>query len=284
MKLPNVDGYEIVRFVAAGGMCFVYEAHVPGQSQPVAIKILHDMWGTDSEVAQRFLNESRALQSLRHPNLVTWLDDGALPSGQPYVVLEWLPSNVAAIVDKHPQGIATDLVLRVATHLARALVFLHGERIFHRDVKSANVLLSGDDLQVAEVRLGDLNLSKVAREHRSAEGMNISTAGGKKLGTDDFMAPEQWLKSKTVDGAADVYSLGVLLFQMTTGTLPFVANDAKSRMAMHLFKDPPLARLRGRASPALSELIALMLRKDAKERPTMAAVLERLETMAQTKG
>lgn len=277
-----VDRYQIVRFVAAGGMCLVYEARAPGESHSVAVKVLHDIWQLDGEIARRFANEVHALQTLHHPNLVTLLGAGTLPTDRPYMILEWLPFDIATMMGRHPKGIPVEQGVRVALQVARALVHLHAQNIVHRDVKAANVLLGGDDLRVAEVRLGDLNLSKVAPQHRSAPGMNISTAGGKKLGTDDYMAPEQWLKSKTVDGAADVYSLGVLVFQMISGTLPFVADDAKTRMAMHLFQEPPMKRLGKHVEPALRELVCRMLRKSSKERPTTIEVLERLETIAIT--
>ena len=279
-----VEKYQILRCLSEGYVCLVYEAWAPGESQSVAIKVLRDFWSPTSEMALRFANESQALQNLRHPNIVGLLGSGTLQSGEPYIILEWLPFDLAQILDKRPGGLVFSHSVRIASQLARSLVFLHTQGNIHRDVTAGNVLLDTDDLGQVRVRLGDLGLSKVAPEHRSSLGMNISTGGGKQFGTWDYMAPEQWLKSKTVDASTDVYALGVLLFQMISGTLPFVAGDAKGLMAMHLFKEPPLMRLGGNVLPAIRQLIQGMLGKTPKERPTMTEVLERLETMAHTNG
>ena len=279
-----VEKYKIIRCLSEGYVSLVYEAKAPNELHSVAIKVLRDFWTPSSEMAQRFANEVQALQNLHHPNIVGLLGKGTLPSAEPYMILEWLPFDLTHILEKRPQGFGFSHSVRIASQLARALVFLHGQNIIHRDVKASNVLLDSNDLDQARVRLGDLGLSKVAPEHRSSAGMNISTGGGKQFGTWDYMAPEQWLKSKTVDAATDVYALGVLLFQMISGTLPFVAGDAKGLMAMHIFKEPPLKRLGGDVLPALRQLIECMLGKTPKERPTMTEVLERLETMAHTNG
>lgn len=279
-----VEKYQILRCLSEGYVSLVYEARAPGELQSVAIKVLRDFWPPTSEMAQRFANEKQALHNLRHPNIVGLLGSGMLPSGEPYIILEWLPFDLARILDKRPAGLGFAHSVRIGVQIARALFFLHGHNIIHRDVKAGNVLLDSDDLDQVRVRLGDLGLSKVAPEHRSSAGMNISTGGGKQFGTWDYMAPEQWLKSKTVGFTVDVYALGVLLFQLISGTLPFVAGDAKGLMAMHLFKEPPLMRLGGDVLPAFRQLIQRMLGKTPKERPTMTEVLERLEMMANAKG
>lgn len=148
----------------------------------------------------------------------------------------------------------------------------------HRDLKAANVLLSDPDLARARACLADLGLAKVGPER--AEGRpvleHVSTGGGARLGTWDYMAPEQWIKSKTVSPKADVYALGVLLFQMLAGRLPFPADQAKDLMLFHLFEEPPLGAIGGNAPPQLVDLVAQMLAKTAPARPAMAEVVERL--------
>jgi serine/threonine-protein kinase len=108
---------------------------------------------------------------------------------------------------------------------------------------------------------------------------HVSTGGGARLGTWDYMAPEQWIKSKTVSPKADVYSLGVLLFLMLAGRLPFTADQAKDLMFFHLFEAPPMAQLAVTAPPRLVELVADMLAKTAPARPGMAEVVERLSAL-----
>jgi serine/threonine-protein kinase len=113
---------------------------------------------------------------------------------------------------------------------------------------------------------------------------HVSTGGSALLGTWDYMAPEQWIKSKTADAKADVYSLGVLVFQMLAGRLPFVAEDAKALMALHLFEDPPMKRLRDEVPRDLRGLVERMLHKLPKSRPTMHEVVEQIEAMQSKQG
>lgn len=288
MTMPDpksfVEKYQIIRCVSQGYVSFVYEARAPGESTSVAIKILREFWAPETEMAKRFANEHHALQSLHHPNLVRLLHTGHLPSGQPYMVLDWCPFDLAKVLLARNGGVSSVVTARIGAQIARGLRYLHEKGIIHRDIKPSNILLDTDNLDTAQVCLSDLGLSKVARDHRSAAGMNISTAGTKQFGTLDYMAPEQWVKSKTVTGAADVYSLGVLLFQLISGTLPFVAEDAKGLMAMHLFKKPPMKWLGGDVSPALREMVERMLGKTPDERPSIGEVLKKLETIAKSKA
>lgn len=276
----RIESHEIVRFVAAGGMCLVYEARSMGDTKSVAIKVLHEMWLSDGEITQRFLNEANVLRSMHHPNIVRLSSAGTMPSGQPYMMLEWLPLHLADLLHARPSGLGPELAVRLSIQLARALVHLHDQNIVHRDIKAANVLLDSQDIATARPRLADLGLAKVAPERRSLAGMNVSTGSGKQFGTWDYMAPEQWIKSKTVDAKADVYSLGILLYQMISGQLPFVAESHNGLMSMHLFEAPPLKRLGSEVFPALRALLGRMLDKLAKKRPTMNDVLQRLEEMA----
>ena len=272
-----LDKYVIVRFAAAGGMCLVYEARAEMETRSVAIKVLHDLWAKDAEICSRFANEAHLLGTMHHRHIIFAHGHGSLPSGEPYMVLEWLPFSLQSVLDAQKSGLESSMAVRLSAQLARALVFLHEQNIVHRDIKAANVLLDSNDLTTANVRLADLGLAKVAPERRSIVGMNVSTGGRARFGTWDYMAPEQWIRSKDVDPKTDVYSLGVLLFQMISGGLPFVADDAKNLMRMHLFVEAPMDRLRGRVPRPLFNLIGRMLRKTLKERPSMSEVVERLE-------
>lgn len=276
--------YVIIRFVAAGGMCLVYEARPEGESQSVAIKVLHDMWAADEEIRRRFMNEAFILETMHHPHVVSAIGSGTLPSGEPYMVLKWLPFSLQSVLEGRNSGLEPFVVARLSAQLARALVFLHEQNIVHRDIKAANVLLDDDDLTKAHVRLADLGLAKVAPERRSVLGMQVSTGARARFGTWDYMAPEQWIRAKEVDPKTDVYALGILIFQMISGQLPFVADDAKNLMRMHLFVEAPMVRLRGRVPEALFHLVGRMLRKTFKERPTMHEVFEQIETMPHTNG
>jgi len=279
-----LDEYKILRLANVGGMCLLYEAQPVAEPQSVAIKALYDLWANDAEIRNRFLNEAHVLKMLEHPHIVSAYGAGALPSGEPYIALEWLPYSLQGVLDARKSGIDIPLVVRLSRQLVEALVFLHEQNIVHRDIKASNVLLDTDDLTRARARLADLGLAKVAPERRSASGMQVSTNGQARFGTWDYMAPEQWIRSKEVDTKTDVYSLGVLMFQMISGGLPFVANDAKNLMRMHLFVEAPMELLRGKCPRLLSTLVERMLRKKAKERPNMKEVLEKLGMISGKSG
>lgn len=274
----RVEVYEVVRLVAIGAMCHVYEAHTPHPEGPVAVKVLHGTWCSDERIVTRFVNEAHILGTIRHPNIVSLLGSGTLPDGPPYMILEWLPHHLAHALANAGGPLGPDTAARIGQQIAQALAALHDRGIVHRDLKPANVLLSSHHLTDARVRLADLGFAKVRPEQHGERIATapISTGGSTTLGTWDYMAPEQWIKSKTAEPEADVYSLGVLLFQMLAGRLPFVAERPKDLMALHLFESPPMARLPEGTSPALLDLVGRMLRKSPPARPAMKGVVEEL--------
>lgn len=275
----RIEGYEVVSILAIGAICHVYEARAGQGAWPVAVKVLHEAWCADEEIATRFRNEASVLRSIQHPHVVRLFASGTLPSGAPYMILERLPTHLARALADADGALPPRTAARLASQIATALLALHGRGIVHRDLKPANVLLDAHDLDAAQVRLADLGLAKVWSEARGepiAAG-HVSTGGSALLGTWDYMAPEQWIKPKAAGAAADVYSLGVLLFQMLCGRLPFVADEPKDLMALHLFERPPLGGLDERTPPALRELVGRMLNKVPSTRPAMQEVLGQLD-------
>jgi serine/threonine-protein kinase len=197
------------------------------------------------------------------------------------MVLEWLPNQLAGVLAQGDGALVVSTAVGIAGQIARGLAALHEHGIVHRDLKAANVLLSESDPARARACLADLGLAKVGLEH--AEGgpvlEHVSTGGGARLGTWDYMAPEQWIKSKTVSPKADVYSLGVLLFLMLAGRLPFPADQAKDLMFFHLFEEPPMGYVAGNVPPQVVKLLKQMLEKTAPPRPSMVEVVERLSAI-----
>lgn len=279
----RVAGYEVVRLAGLGAMCHVYEARGAADGQRVALKVLHGSWCSDEEVLARFDNEASILRTTRHRHVVGLLGSGKLSGGAPYLVLEWLPRNLAQVLAEKGGPLEIRTASRFALHIASALGALHARGIVHRDLKAANVLVDRDDLAEAEVRLADLGLAKVSAhgERALVTPGGVSTGGSAMLGTWDYMAPEQWIKSKAVEPASDVYSLGVLLFQMLTGGLPFLAERSSDLMSLHLFAAPPLGRLPEETPAPLMDLVGQMLGKVPSTRPRTEVVSAQLLEIAQ---
>ena len=279
----QIADYELLRHVAGGATSDVYEGRHAASGQPVAVKVLYREHCLDDAIVTRFLNEACALQELRHARILTIITWGRLLEGRPFMVLEWLPHTLAQALARAGGAVPSRVAASLAAQMAEALAALHDRGAIHRDLKPANVLLTREDLATAEIKLADLGLAKILRETTAAAAplgvFPISTGGSDRLGTWEYMAPEQWIRSKSVDPKADVYALGVLLFQMIAGRLPFVAEHQKEWMGSHLLESPPMHLLAGRAVRPLRDLVAQMLGKKAAPRPTMGDVAAQLTAL-----
>jgi serine/threonine-protein kinase len=268
----RIDDYELVRHVTTGAMSEVYEGRHVASGLHVAVKVLSPELCEHEELVARFRNEGHTLLNLHHAHLVRVFACGHLPEGVPYTVMEWLPVDLHQAMSRAAAPLPSHTAMQVTAQLADALDALHTHGIIHRDLKPSNVLLSREGASGWEVKLADLGLAKARPEAQAPSATPVSTGSGTLLGTWDYMAPEQWIQSKTVDAQADVYALGVLSFQMLTGRLPFIAEQQKDLMFFHLFEQPPLDQLEGRAPASTRELVARMLDKTPSRRPTMREV------------
>jgi eukaryotic-like serine/threonine-protein kinase len=269
-----VGEYLLARCVAVGATSEVYSGRHATSGEPVAVKVLSPEWCLHPEVVARFLNEAWTLQELRHPHLVHALASGVLPEGRPFMVLEWQPEDLHHALAREGGRLPVQDCLQVVRQLAEVLCLLHARGLVHRDLKPANILVSRREPGAWKVQLADLGLAKrLATGSGPATGLPVSTAGSALLGTWDYMAPEQWIRSKSVDDRVDVYSLGVLGFQLLTGRLPFISDEQQGLMFCHVARPPPLELLEGVAPVPLRSLLARMLAKKAPERPSMADVL-----------
>lgn len=277
----DLDGYVVDRCAAVGAMCRVYHATRSDAQSSVAIKVLDPLWIANDQLRGRFANEVTMLHSIRHTHVVSFLGSGTLRNGLPYVILEWVPFNLQIVLHARGQPLEHAAALRLGMQIAQALQHLHDRGIVHRDIKAGNVLLDVDDPLHAHARLADLGLAK----WNAGQGVepvvltHVSTGARTLLGTWEYMAPEQWLKTKWVDAKADVYSLGVLFFEMLAGRLPFIAKSEKKLMGLHLLDEPPMHLLGQQTSYTWRNLITRMLDKDASGRPSMNEVVEQLATM-----
>jgi eukaryotic-like serine/threonine-protein kinase len=251
--------YRLVRRIAAGGMASVYVAEHTLIGRPVAIKILHQQYAEDAECVRRFLDEGRTVGTLGHPHIVESTDMGRTDSGAPFLVLELLEGRTLEQEIHQCGQLPIQRALRIAQQIVSALQAAHAKGIIHRDLKSGNIFLvnrtDGDHVKVL-----DFGISKFM------EGRG-HTQKGKLLGTPWFMAPEQINDPGSVDARCDVYSLGVIMYEMLAGEVPFADAPFPLVFTKILHEEPPPIRtLCPQVSPELAALVARALSKSPGQR------------------
>jgi serine/threonine protein kinase len=261
------ERYEVEELVGTGGMSSVYRARDDVLERRVALKILHEHFSSDPEYVERFRREARAIARLNHPNIVTVIDRGEF-EGRQFIVFEHVPGeNLKEIVERDgPLPVSRALAL---THeIARGLGFAHEHGVVHRDVKPQNVLL--DESGAAKVT--DFGIA------RSLEPADELTETGTLLGTSDYIAPEQ-ATGQPVDERSDQYSLGVLLYELLTGEVPY-PGETFMAVAMRHVRDPvPSVRERRADVPAeVDAIVARAMAKRPEDRfPSMEAMMAAIE-------
>jgi len=254
-------------------MGVVYEAIDEQIGRRVAIKRLHGEYSRQSDILQRFFNEARAVNLIAHPGIVQVSELATDAAGLAYLVMEYLAGQTLSQRLASSGGrLSEAAALRIVAQIASALSAAHEHGIVHRDLKPSNIMLITDPAMPdgERVKLLDFGIAKLGVGRASQPSR---TRTGIILGTPAYMSPEQCLGVAALDGQADVYSLGILAYEMLAGQPPFSAEHDLLYLQMHLTTLAPL--LRGRApavSPAVESLVDRMLRKEAAARPTMAAV------------
>ena len=209
-------GYHILDLISVGGMGRVYRAQQSALGRTVAVKIIHPHLLADENSALRFMTEARAASQLNHPNSVSVFDFGRTDDGQPYLVMEFLRGKDLARVAYEEGPLAFARIVDVLRQVLLALGEAHDLGIIHRDLKPENVILEplrrGGDF----VKVVDFGLAKLRADTQTPS----VTSPGIVCGTPDYMAPEQG-RGDTIDGRSDLYAVGVILFQLLTGRLPF---------------------------------------------------------------
>jgi serine/threonine protein kinase len=280
----KIGNYVIEQQIGEGGMGVVYGARHEQLNRRAAIKVLHTQLARDKQVAARFVNEARAANALSHPGLVNVFEVGQLQSGSAYIVMEYLDGeSLANRLARRGGRLGAD-ALRFCRQLASTLSAVHKSGVVHRDLKPDNVMLVPDPEMLGgeRAKILDFGIAKIAADCQSmAAGHNPKTRTGTLLGTPQYMAPEQCRGTAGIDGRADVYSLGVMLFEMLVGAPPFQAAGVGELIAMHMYQPAPsLLGVAPWVSPALASLIDRMLIKDVAQRPVMAEVAAELEILA----
>ena len=260
--------YQIESLLGAGGMGEVYRARDTRLDRTVAIKILTQGLADTPEVRQRFEREARAVSSLSHPHICVLYDVGH-QDGIEYLVMEYLEGEtLAARIAKGP--LTTSELLRFASQIADALDKAHRQGIVHRDLKSANVMLTKTG-----AKLLDFGLAKDEEILQGDPGASPTmsrplTVQGTILGTMQYMSPEQ-LEGKPADARSDIFSFGAILYEMATGRKAFEANSHASLIAAILKEEPrPMRELQPLTPPALEHIVKACVLKDPDERPQSA--------------
>lgn len=240
----DIPGFAIERELGRGGMATVYLAQQMSLHRPVALKVLDPtLAASDPGFAQRFLREGRIAASLRHRHILA-IHDVGVHLGLAYLALEYVPGGSLANIDGR---MSPREALRLVREIASALAATHAKGVVHRDIKPENILRQDDGAFV----LADFGIARML----GGEGL---TQEGACAGTPAYMAPEQW-GQQPVDGRADIYSLGIVLFQMLTAQLPYAGDDGWAIGMQHL--QAPLPRLPAECA-ALQPLLARLLAKD----------------------
>jgi eukaryotic-like serine/threonine-protein kinase len=269
------DRYELEELVGTGGMSSVYRAHDRLLDRKVALKILHEQYTEDADYVERFRHEARAVAALSHPNIVTVIDRGE-HEGRQFIVFEYVPGeNLKRLIERRgPAPVAT--ALELAMQIARGLSFAHQQGLVHRDVKPQNVLLNGD----GQAKVTDFGIA------RSLDVKHGMTQTGTVLGTSDYIAPEQ-AQGQRVDEQTDVYSLGVVVYELLTNEVPFPGENFVAVAMRHINEPPPSIRdKRPDVSPRLEAAVQRAMAKRAEDRyPSMLEFCRELEAnLAEAQG
>jgi eukaryotic-like serine/threonine-protein kinase len=243
----------------------------------VALKILHPDVATDSVQLQRFFNEAKASGRVHSPNIAEILDLGQAEDGSPFLVFELLHGEgldqwIARERTLDPRGL-TELFIGVV----KALELAHAQGIIHRDLKPANLYAHRGNTGQQVLKILDFGISKMVEGNNTAEHMTL-TRTGTVVGSPAYMSPEQAAGREDIDGRADVWSLGVVLYEALTGTLPHEAPNYNALMVRIMTRDadPALSR-RPDLPPTLATIIDDCLRRERERRPTTATLAARLE-------
>jgi serine/threonine-protein kinase len=260
-----IGNYRIVSPLGEGGMGAVYLGEHPLIGKRVALKVLHSEFASNGDVVARFFNEARAVNEIGHPNIVDVLDFGHIPSDPPfvYLIMEYLDGwSLAASLQAHG-AFEPARALHVAQQIADALAASHAHGIVHRDLKPDNVFLLSKGQHRDFVKVLDFGIAKLSSSGR----VSSRTRTGVVMGTPAYMSPEQCEGRSDVDGRTDVYALGVLLFEMLTGRLPFVAQGFGEMLVQHLTVPAPrVSSIDPRIPGAVCAIVARALEKAPERR------------------
>ena len=261
------DRYLLSGLLGAGGMAEVFLAHDRMLDRDLALKVLKEHYAKDERFVRRFRKEARSAAALNHPNVVQIYDQGCAEDGRYYIAMEHMTGGSLEDLIMRRGPLSASEAARLASQVAQALHAAHARGIVHRDIKPQNVLLD----EAGNAKVADFGIA-LAASRTSTSGTNLL------FGTASYMSPEQAMGER-VGPESDLYSLGVVLYEMLTGTVPFTSEGALATAMTHLTEPPLPPRKRYTSVPeAMEALVMGLLTKDPEDRypPSAAQLIEDL--------
>lgn len=274
----QIAGYRLLERLGGGAMGTVYKARQLSLDRDVAIKILAPELAEDPEFVDRFLREAKAVARLNHPNIISGIDVGDA-DGVKYFVMEYVDGSTVASLLRRGGALDEERALLIAQQVCRGLDHAYRNNLVHRDLKPENVLITRDGV----AKVCDLGLAKL-------EDLPTSSGEARRMGTPDYMSPEQARGEHDVDIRSDLYALGATLYHMLTGSPPFEGGAPAAVMAKHLTELPvPVRKLDPTISPLTDVIVLRLLQKRREDRfqtpaETLGKVEEALRVLQAARG
>ena len=264
--------YELQEQIGGGGMADVYRAQDLLLNRPVAVKILHEQFRSDTEFINKFNREAQAAARLSHPNIVNIYDVGVMDDAH-YIVMEYVPGRTLKDKIKQEGRLSVEEALHIAKDIASALANAHANNLVHCDIKPHNILMMPD----GSAKVADFGIARAVTE-------STMTYSGNVVGSVHYFSPEQ-AKGTMITPKSDVYSLGVVLYEMLTGTLPFTGETPVSIAMKHL-QDEPLSvrQIDPSIPPVVEAIVTRAMSKDPAMRPDAAELMQDIAQAQQMTG
>jgi len=264
------EKYKVTERIGTGAMGSIYKAEHQDLSKVFAIKVLHRHLLKDEGQVKRFHREAMAASRLSHPNCISVQDFGQTEDGYFYIAMEYLPGQDLCKIIYDDGKLAPERAVHIAVQVLDALEEAHGNGIIHRDLKPENIMVQKLRSDPEYVKVLDFGIAKI-RDCEPGEDSVFKTATGMVFGTPEYMSPEQ-IQGQELDGRSDLYSLGIVLYQMLTGDVPFSGESIVEVATKHMSEAPvPPDMLCPDLPAALSQAVLKLLAKKRDNRPATAA-------------
>ncbi|HLL02882.1 MAG TPA: protein kinase [Myxococcaceae bacterium] len=262
--------YRVEALIGEGGMGKVYRSRQLALDKPVVLKVLRQSLLSDERTVARFQREAKAASRLNHPNSISILDFGQAEDGSLFIAMEFVPGQDLHQILSRDWPLPEGRVVRIVSQVLSALSDAHGAGVIHRDLKPENIMVEQRRNEADFVKVLDFGIAKIT-DSTGEDGPALTRAGF-VCGTPEYMSPEQ-ARGAQLDHRSDLYAVGVILYQLTTGLLPFESDSAVGFATKHLTEEPPppsRRRPEARISPGLERLILRTLSKNPDDRPANA--------------